>query len=274
MKIAVTGGSGFIGQYVMERAAADGHRAWAFDRSDGHDVLEDLSGLRGEDGNPDAVIHLAGILGTSELFDVAEQALKINVIGSQRVIEWCRDHGARYVGISMHSRFPSIYNATKVASREVATAYHVAFGLPVSHVRAYNAYGPGQAYGTGHPQKILPTFARLAWEGKPIPVWGDGEQSVDLVHAQDVARMLLDACYFGGNNEVFDAGTGVPVTVNEVARFVLEITGSTAGIEYLPMRIGEKPAEIKADGLGWSSLGWKPELDWDKVADTVRWYKP
>jgi len=78
----------------------------------------------------------------------------------------------------------------------MATAWHHAYDVGVSHVRAYNAYGPGQAYGPGHPQKILPTFARAAWEGRPIPIWGDGEQTVDLVHSDDVARMLVDALRF------------------------------------------------------------------------------
>jgi UDP-glucose 4-epimerase len=268
MRIAVTGGSGFIGQATIAAAESVGHTVWPFDRATGHDVLGDLDGLDGAD----VVVHLAGMLGTSELFDVAEDAVKLNVGGSLRVMKWCQEHDARYVGISMHSRFPSVYSATKVCSGLLATAWHQAFGLPVSHVRAFNAYGPNQAYGPGHPQKIVPTFARYAWDGKPIPVWGDGEQSVDLVHSDDVGRMLIDACSHG-DDITFDAGTGVSVTVNEVARFVNAVTGSTAGIEYLPMRTGEVPMQIAAEGLGWERLGWKPEMDWDRVAETVRWYR-
>ncbi len=269
MRIAVTGGSGFLGQATVRAAENAGHDVWTFDRSEGHDVLGDLSALSGAD----VVIHLAGVLGTSELFDDPETAVDINVTGSLRVIKWCHENGAGYVGISMHDRFPSIYSATKVAARKLASAYHAAYGLPVSHVRAFNAYGPGQAYGPGHPQKIVPTFARLAWEGRPLPVWGDGEQTVDLVHADDVGRMLIDATQHG-DDAVFDAGTGETVTVNEVARRVLDVTGSTAGIEYLSMRIGETPTVVRAEGEGWDRLDWKPELDWDRVADTVRWYKP
>ena len=142
----------------------------------------------------------------------------------------------------------------------------------MSTVRAFNGYGPYQAYGPGHPQKILPTFARAAWEGRPLPIWGDGEQAMDLVHADDVGRMLVEAVGHGGD-AVFDAGTGVPVTVNELAAVVLEVTGSKAGVQHLPMRPGEIPVRVTAEGAGWDDLGWKPELDWDRVAETVRWYK-
>jgi UDP-glucose 4-epimerase len=142
----------------------------------------------------------------------------------------------------------------------------------VSTVRAFNAYGPHQHHGPGHPQKILPTFARCAWKDQPIPIWGDGEQIVDLVHCDDVGRMIVAALDYR-TDEVFDAGTGVKVTVNELAHFVLEVTGSTGGIDYLPMRPGERPAEITAKGEGWDRLDWHPALNWARVAEAIQWYR-
>jgi UDP-glucose 4-epimerase len=268
LKIAVTGGAGFFGRATIEAAENAGHDVWAFDRTQGLDILGSLDAL----GDADTVIHLAGVLGTSELFDMPETAIHVNVIGTLRVLEWCRDHGARYVGVSMPDPFPSVYTATKVAARRLTTAWHHAYDLPVSTVRAFNGYGPYQHYGPGHPQKILPTFARAAWEGRPLPIWGDGEQAMDLVHADDVGRMLVEAAGFG-DDETFDAGTGVAVTVGELAEFVLKETGSKAGVEFLPMRPGEVPVQITAGGEGWDRLDWKPEFDWDRVAETVRWYR-
>lgn len=274
MRIAVSGGSGFIGQATVRAAENAGHDVWTFDRSDGNDVLGDLSALDGAT----TVVHLAGVLGTAELFEDPENAVDVNVTGTLRVLQWCRANGAGYVGITMPAVFPSVYTATKVCAQSLATAWHTAYGVPVSHVRAFNAYGPGQAYGPGHPQKIVPTFARCAWEGKAIPIWGDGTQTVDLVHADDVGRMLIDAAQHG-DDAVFDAGTGEAVTVNEVARRVLQTvledtSHARVEFEYLPMRRGEEPTTVVAKGEGWDRLDWKPELDWDRVADTVRWYKP
>jgi UDP-glucose 4-epimerase len=268
MRIAVTGGAGFFGRATITAAEAAGHEAWSFDRELGDDVLGSLDKLDGAD----AVIHLAGVLGTSELFDMPETALDVNVKGTLRVLEWCREHGARYIGVSMPDPFPSVYTATKVAARRLATAWHHAYGLPVSTVRAFNGYGPHQHHGPGHPQKILPTFARAAWEGRPLPIWGDGTQAMDLVHADDVGRMLIEACAHG-DDATLDAGTGVPVTVNDLATFVLDVTGSTAGVEHLPMRPGEIPVQITATGEGWERLTWKPELNWDRIAETIRWYQ-
>lgn len=277
MKICVTGGHGFLGRATIAAASRAGHLAWSFDHSRGHDVLGDLSALHYTGSaplRPDVVIHLAGILGTDELFDEVERAIDVNVRGAARILGWCRANGAGYVGITMPPVFPSVYTATKLAADRLASAYHHAYGVPVSRVRAYNAYGPGQSFGPGHPQKIIPTFAVTAWRGEPIPVWGDGQQIVDLVHARDVGRMLVDAASHG-DDAVFDGGTATPVTVNEVAHRVLDMTGSRAGIRHLPMRRGETDSRAlsAAQGAGWARLDWKPLLDWSEVEHTVRWYR-
>jgi UDP-glucose 4-epimerase len=285
LNIAVTGGAGFLGRATIRTAQAHGHHAWSFDHHHGHDVLGDLDQLIYDGGSehppitPDVVIHLAGVLGTDELFDDVERAIQVNVTGAARVLDWCTRHSAGYVAITMPPVFPSVYTATKLAADRLATAYHHAYGLPVAHVRAFNAYGPGQAFGPGHPQKIIPTFAVAAWRNEPIPVWGDGEQIVDLIHADDVGRMLIEASVGPKKDQIYDAGTCHGVTVNEVAHRVLDMTGSHAGIKYLPMRRGETMSRTlsAATGTGWAELRnrtkWHPEHRWELVEDTVRWYR-
>jgi UDP-glucose 4-epimerase len=268
MRIAVTGGRGFIGARTVALAREVGHAVWSFDRRDGNDILTSTDALDGAE----AVIHLAGLLGTAELFDDPHAAVDVNVHGTLNVLQWCAAHDARYVGISMLDVFPSVYTATKVCASRLATAWHHAYGVPVSHVRAFNAFGPGQPSGVGHPQKIMPTFATRGWRGEPLPVWGDGRQGVDLVHVDDIARMLIDALEHG-DDVTFDAGTGTRVSVNEFARLVLEVTGSTGGIDYLPMRTGEVPCDVVASGDGWDRLSWKPTHDLDRVAEVIRSYR-
>lgn len=266
--LVVTGGNGFIGNTTIDVARKMGFEVRSFDKSKGFDILGDLSSLEGAD----TVIHLAGILGTSELFDQPEHAVDVNIKGSLRILNWCRENRASFVGITMLPVFPSVYTATKVCAQNLSSAWHQAYGVEVSHVRAFNAYGPGQAHGPGHPQKIVPTFARAAWEGKPIPIWGDGSQTVDLIHANDIAKILVHATEYG-DDDLFEAGTGVAVTVNEFADFVLHHTNSKAGVEYLPMRKGEQTTEVVATGIGWEKLGWTPELDWSLLGETIDWYK-
>jgi UDP-glucose 4-epimerase len=282
MKIAITGGAGFIGAYVLRYAEAAGHDVVVFDsdyRGNKLDVRHMDEVIAGLDGAAH-VIHLAGVLGTHELFDNPRLAVEVNISGTLNVLEWCRHNSAGYTGILMPDAFPSIYTATKIAAARLATVYHHEYGIPVSHVRAFNAHGAGQKHGPGHPQKILPTFATKAWAGEPLPVWGDGTQTVDLVTADDLGRMLVDATKFG-NDDVFDGGTGHALTVNEVAKFVVNYAHNhfdqqddLSLLQHLPMRRGEVPTHIVATGEGWERLGWHPSFSWHDVAATVDSYRP
>ena len=267
-KVMVTGSGGFIGSAVVAELRSRLFDVVEFNLPDHNitnyeDVERSMYGCSG-------VIHLAGVLGTHELFDTPHLAVDVNIHGSLNVLDAARFHDASYVGITMPQVFPSIYTATKVASTRLATAYHHTHGLRVSHVRAFNAFGPGQAHGPGHPQKIIPTFAYNAWHDIPVPVWGDGTQTVDLIHTVDLAAMLVDALSFG-DDEVFDGGTGTAWTVNEVVQNVFDIVGKPVNVTYLPMRRGELPTNIVAAGEGWDKLYWKPN---DRpLNDTVYWYK-
>lgn len=274
MKIAVTGGRGFLGAALIEKInAGDASTAVSFDLEDGYDImdpdsLDHLAGI-------DHVVHLAGMLGTAELFDEPARAINVNMIGTLNVLQACEKHGLGYTGITMpDSNWANVYQATKLGAMKLASAWHVNMGVPVSHVRAFNAFGPRQKHGEGHPQKILPTFATEAYAKRPLPVWGNGLQCVDLVHSDDVAEMLLRALRFG-DDEVFDAGTGCAMTVRRVAEMVNTIAGNDRGIEYLPMRRGETPdTVIIARGEGWDKLGWKPEFDPEKFREAVESYAP
>jgi len=265
MIVAVTGGHGFIGRATCARLTELGHVAVPLGLEEGFDIRQPFELAA------DACIHLAGVLGTHELFDAVHEAVDVNVKGTVNVLDACVRAKARYVGITMPQVFPSVYTATKVAATRLASAYHHTYGLPVSHVRAFNAFGPGQAHGPGHPQKIVPTFAVEAWAGRPLPVWGDGTQTVDLIHTSDLARMLVDALDHG-DDVTFDGGTGVAFTVTEVALLVGKFTGSSSRIEYLPMRRGETPTHIVATGEGWDRLGWTPDFRYSDLIDTVASY--
>lgn len=275
MKVLVTGGSGWIGSATCKALADQGHTSVSFDRKNGHDmVVRDQV----EDAvqQVDHVIHLAGLLGTHELFDSPHAAVEVNVLGGLNVTHACAEFNKGLTEITMPKVNPSLYAATKACAMDIAEAYRKAGKLQASYVRAYNAFGVGQAYGGNHPQKIIPTFASRAWAGEPIPVWGDGSLVVDLVHVDDVARMLVEAMAFG-DGEVFDAGSGYPQTVLCVARRVLDMVGSDAGIEHLPPRAGERRVSTSADvanGEGWDLLDdWRPGFDMQKLTDTVNSYR-
>lgn len=272
MRVAVTGGGGFIGRFVMDELIRRGHTAISIDRSNGMDLFSPAA--ESVLLNSHHVIHLAGVLGTAELFDNVPQAVAVNVQGTVRVLETCRQVGAGFTGITMPQvGWKNIYQATKLASMELSEAYHFNCDVPVSHVRAFNAFGVGQHVGS--PQKIIPTFADRAFRGEPLPVWGNGTQNVDLVWAGDVATMLVDAMSFK-DCEVFDAGTGDPLSVAAVAEYVIQKTGSSSSVSFLPMRAGERETvePLYARGDGWDTLGYQPTLEWDRLDETIESYRP
>lgn len=268
--VAVTGGAGFLGQYTVRELQKRGYEATALDIQDGWDSQNAavvMDALQGQD----AVIHLAGVLGTEELYGIPQQAVTTNVLGAVNVLEACKRYGIPYVATDLPDIWKNIYQATKACAREIALSYHMHQGLPVTIVRPYNAYGPGQkVHGV---QKLVPTFAHNAWRGLPLPVWGDGQQVVDLVWAGDIAKVLVDALTVGGHGETIEAGTGKAMTVQEVAQSVLALTGSDSPIQYLPMRKGEHNSQPPVSGSsGWGLLEWKPQWEPGLFADTVAWY--
>jgi UDP-glucose 4-epimerase len=265
MRVLVTGSSGWIGRATCAQLVRRGHEAVSFDRSHGADVTrhDDLSLAV---SRVDHVIHLAGVLGTHELFSNPAEAVEIA----------CLEHDVGLTEITMPRVNPSLYAATKACAMDISEAYRHAEKLRVSYVRAYNAYGPGQAQGGDHPQKIIPTFATKAWRGEPLPIWGDGNLLCDLVHVEDVARMLVEAIHFT-DGQVFDAGTSYGQTVCQVASRVLGITGSKAGIEFLEARPGERRSPTRDDvahAEGWELLdGWHPIFDPRRFEEAVQSYR-
>lgn len=273
MNILVTGGSGFLGSAIVNRLREEGHTVATFDARDGCDIRDGIDCRIAAKGR-DVVVHLAGVLGTDELFDAVHDAIDVNVTGTANVLDACVDAGAGYVGITMPAVFASVYTATKVAAQRLALAYHHSKGLPVCHVRAFNAYGAGQAHGPGHPRKIIPAFSCEAWSRRPLGIWGDGTQGVDLVDADDIAAVFAGAIHVV-NGATIDAGTGHAMSVLDAAEIVLDVTGSRSGLRHLPMRRGEVPTAIVAKGEGWDLITpnripkWRP----DRLAETIRSYR-
>lgn len=278
MRVLVTGSSGFIGNAVLNEFRANNWESVLFDHKDGSDIRnrglvnDYVSGV-------DAVVHLAGTLGTAELFDTPAEAVRINVEGSTNVIAACAAHEVPYIGITMPPVFPSLYTATKRAAVNIAEIYNYNFGLRYCHVRAYNVFGEGQAVGFPHPRKIIPSFAVQAWRGEPISIWGDGTQSVDLIYVYDLANIFYDALDSLDDDELWngcevEGGTGVKITVNEVADWVNERAGNAAGVEYLPMRLGEEPqTDLVATHEYWPFKASPPALHDQDLNEVIDWYE-
>jgi len=266
VKVLVTGGAGFIGSATVRELRARGHRAVIFDRhrdpDSGEEIIlgdiRDATAVTEAVVHVDAVIHLAGVLGTQETIANPRPAAEVNIGGGLNICEACARYRTPLVNIAVGNHFEySTYSISKTCVERFTVMYARYRDLPVCSVRAFNAYGPGQSvaqpWGTSRVRKIIPSFIARALHGEPIGVYGDGSQVMDMIYVADVARCLVTALENGpADGTLYNAGTGRATTVADIASMVrvevMRQVGITPDIEYLPMRPGETPgSEVLAD---------------------------
>lgn len=283
MKILVTGGQGFIGGHVIDVLLVNGYKVVSFDRH----VKKQISGVEHFFGdvrdkkaldqavyNSDAVIHLAGILGTAETLQHIEETVDININGTINVFEAIKKYGKRCVYITLPDVWQNPYSITKRTAKDFALyVYNKELGTEIQVVRGFNVYGEGQKFKPV--RKFAPSFIIRALLGEKLQVYGDGSQFVDLVYAGDTAEILVRAMEADKiADEVIDAGSGEGVPIIEVAKLISKMTG--AEIEHLPMRKGEtSKAIIRGDT---STLEkWLGKFEFTPLEEgmtkTINWYK-
>ena len=288
-RAVVVGGFGFLGAAVVRELAARGTEVLVVDRKAsvagserafGKEAvtwrpadISNRTALRSCFRGADEVYHFAGRLGTSELETDLHGAIRENITGAVNVFEAAMRAG---VGRVFYPSKPNVwlnaYTITKVAAEQFAEMFSRQ-GLHISSLRYFNAYGPGQKIGPV--RKIIPTFALQALRNQPLTVYGDGEQTVDMVYSTDLARVTIDVMRRPHQPAPLDLGRGIALTVNQVAADVIAQLGSRSTIHHLPMRDGETPGtRLVADltplrGL----LGDLTFADWShSLSHTLEWY--
>jgi UDP-glucose 4-epimerase len=274
VKILVTGGEGFIGKHFCTMAYIRGHKIETYDKHRGQDVL-DKPELEEAVRRNDAVVHLAGRLGTTETFDAMERTLNVNIKGAVNVFEAALAGDKRVVYLATKQcDWYNPYLISKRCSAELALMYAQYKGLRINVVRAMNVYGPGQHWGKIN--KAVPTFIVNAIQGKDLIVYGDGKQLVDLIHVYDIADILMILLMSDYKGLSVEAGTGQPTTVLAMAEMIRDLVGSKSCIKFVPMRIGEPPhsTTIADTKVLNGTLEYWPLVDLEEgMAGTVDWYK-
>ncbi len=269
MNILITGGSGFIGRYVTSQLKKRGHNLMIYDLAspafDGaiycHGSMLDDKKLTSCIEQCDAVMHLAGLLGTSETLDDPVPPAQVNIIGSLTVFQACRrlNLPCCYICVGNHFML-NTYAITKTCAERFALMFNKEHGTRIAVVRGLNAYGPYQKHKPV--RKVIPNFILPALRGSPLTIYGNGKQVMDFIYVEDLAeilcRALLDehGCY----DRIFEAGSGRITSINEIARAVLKVTESISPIHYKPMRPGEdKQSTVLADITTLAPLKIDPE---------------
>lgn len=272
MRALITGGAGFIGSHLAGRLLQEGHEVTILDDlSTGS--MENLATIKDHAAvdyridtifnRPlmaelvdlaDVVFHLAAAVGVRRIVDYPVQTIATNVGGTEIALEMAAKKGKRLLlasssevygksaqvpfsekgdlvlGSTYHARWS--YAASKAIDEFLALAFWRERKLPVTVLRLFNTVGPRQ---TGQYGMVLPRFVRQALSGEPITVYGTGEQSRCFCHVQDVVSGML-ACVQCDRavGEIFNLGSTEEVTINSLARRVLECTRSQSSIEHIP----------------------------------------
>ena len=271
MRVLVTGGNGFIGRWVVDQLTDFGHEPIVFD----HHVpgrhsaswfgdVRDRTSINEACAHVDAVIHLAAVLGSAETVGNPYPAIETNIIGAVNVMEACLQYSLPMSMTSVGNAWlradgAGTYTIAKECAADLFQMYRNYRGLRGNLVRPTNAYGPGQSVwrglgGTSSVRKILPTFINQALQGKPIEIYGDGEQVSDMCWVGDVAETLICAMLHADGDElcpIAEVGPAEHLTVNQVAGLVQKeverICGGSVAITHLPMRHGERSGHTIAD---------------------------
>ncbi len=288
VRIVVTGGQGFIGKAVVENLLARGHEVVVFDRVQRPGLPEgatfelgdvrDAAAVEETISHSDGFIHLAAILGTAETVISPKESVDTNIHGALNVFRAARLHNRRGVQIATgSSSWNNTYAITKHCAERFAYMFNAEFDTRIAVVEAVNVYGPYQKIRPV--RKAVPSFISRALLGDPIQIYGDGEQILDMLYIEDCAEILVRALLMdhGVYQSRLEAGTGENITCNQLARMIVELTGTDSEIEYLPMRPGE-PKRSHTQGnpatlapLGWGAGDFTPLHE--GLERTIRWYE-
>lgn len=291
MKALVTGGAGFIGSNLVHLLLAKGFDVKVLDNlSTGYKAnLEGLpveficGDIRDESLVEKAlrevthVFHLAASIGNAKSLADPVQDSSVNVLGTLTLLEASRktkvegfiySSSAAIFGepVTMpiaedHPQNPdSPYGVSKLAAEKHVLCFGKLYGMTVICLRYFNVYGLNQrydAYGN-----VIPIFANRLLSGKPLAIYGDGEQTRDFVHVKDVAMANYLAATRAGGNSVYNIGSGTAITINELAHFVQEAGGiQSKSIEHIAPRPGEV-RHCRADTRrAANDLGYRPTND-------------
>lgn len=305
-RVLVTGGAGFIGSHLVDRLLEDpGSHVTVLDRlstGGSRANLEEHEGGRrfafvlGDVGDAplvdrlvaeaDAVIHAAAESHVDRSIDAPGAFLETNVLGTQAVLEACRARGTRMLMISTDEvygpgdpaggRFEedqalaprSPYAASKAAADLLCNAYAATYDVPVTVVRGTNAFGPRQI------ERVVPTYAIAALEGRPLPVYGDGRERREFLHVRDWVRAALVVLARGEPGVVYNIGEGHELENVELARRICALVGAPESlISFVPDRPGHD-FRYGVSAARLSAMGWRPEIPFEEgLAQTVTWYR-
>ena len=296
----VTGGAGFLGSHLCEALLAKGMRVICVDNLDTGN-LQNIEHIRDDEfvflnqdvthhieleGGIDFVFHLASPASPIDYARLPLHTLRVGSYGTHNALGLAKFKRARFLLAStsevygdplVHPQKESywgnvnpigprgVYDEAKRYAEALTMAYHRQQGVDTSIVRIFNTYGPRMRPFDG---RAIPTFVRQAYAGKSLTVFGDGSQTRSFCFVDDLVRGLILLAE-SGEHEPVNIGNPAEMTLLEMARTVVKVTGSSSEIVFEALPVDDpqvrKPDITRAREL----LGWEPQVRLEEGLDRL-----
>jgi UDP-glucose 4-epimerase len=283
--VLVTGGTGFIGSHLVRELTPE-NEVTVLDLSPANgstelpetvrfvegDVRDEEALARAGEG-VDLIYHLAANVSVERSVEEPVWSHSVNVGGTLEVLEFAREVGARVVFASsaavygdpehlpvaesdrMDPRSP--YGIEKLAGDGYVRRYADLYGVETVALRFFNVFGPGQS---SEYAGVITAFVENAAAGQPLTVHGDGEQTRDFVHVEDVVQACLLAGATDRVGEAYNVATGREVSVNDLARTVLDVADATVDVVHTDPRPGDIDRSCADVEKARDHLGFEPSV--------------
>jgi len=311
VKVLVTGSGGFIGSHLTHRLVIEGFQVRALvhynSRNDWGQlqlipdaVLNQIEVIAGDIRDPfavqkavkgcEVVYHLASLIAIPYSYIAPHAFVSVNIMGALNVMEGSLREGVRRVVHTSTSecygtaRFVPIdenhplqgqspYSASKIGADMIAESYYCSFGLPVVTIRPFNSYGPRQSA-----RAIIPTVIGQALRGGTVRL-GALTPTRDLTFVDDtVAGFILAGATPDIEGKVINIGSGHEISIGDLAKLVLRLSGSEAIIKIDSARLRPEKSEVERllcnNAKARQLLGWAPTITLEEgLFQTIEWFR-
>jgi dTDP-glucose 4,6-dehydratase len=301
----ITGAAGFIGSHLAEALLDRGHTVVGIDNlltgdmsniahlrdRDFEFIRHDVTRYIDVDGHVDYVLHWASPASPIDYLELPIQTLKVGSLGTHNALGLAKAKGATFVLASTSEVYGDplehpqketywgnvnpigprgVYDEAKRFAEAITLAYHRYHGLDTKIVRIFNTYGPRMRLRDG---RAVPAFMSQALGNEDVTVFGDGTQTRSFTYVTDLVDgilRLMDA----PTNDPVNIGNPHEVTIEEIARTIIRITGSTSRIVYKPLPVDD-PKQRRPDiTRARTILGWEPRVQLEEgLSRTVGFFR-
>jgi len=275
-RVVVTGGAGSVGSHIVDAALADGARevvaldalvrgvpenltaALATGRARLVEIdIRDREAIHANLVGADVVFHQAALRWT-RCQENPRECQEVMVDGTFNVLEAAADAKVSRVVLASSAvvygepmRLPidedhplngrTVYGAAKVANEQLGRAFAHLRDLPVTTLRYFNVFGPRMDIRSKYVE-VMVRWLDLIDKGEPLSLFGDGSASVDFIYVADVVRANVLACESDQKDAIVNVCSGVETRMRDLATLLLDLTGSSVGMEFKPQSAGQLPA--------------------------------